>query len=229
MGARRIAGITVEIGGDTTKLTTALKDVDKALSTTQSSLRDVNKLLKLDPGNTELLAQKHRLLGEAVSETKEKLATLKTAAEQANQALANGEITQSQYDTLQREMLVSLQTGEIIALAFSNGKRHDFQLFKDSHVHVKAETVLEADTGYQGIAQIHANSLLPKKRSKNHPLSKQERKDNRRISRERILVEHAIRFVKRFRILSERYRNRRHRFALRFSLIAGICNFDRFS
>ena len=126
-------------------------------------------------------------------------------------------------------MLVSLQTGEIIALAFSNGKRHDFQLFRDSHVHVKAETVLEADTGYQGLAHIHANSLLPKKRSKNHPLSKQERKDNRRISRERILVEHAIRFVKRFRILSERYRNRRHRFALRFSLIAGICNFDRFS
>ena len=89
--------------------------------------------------------------------------------------------------------------------------------------------MLEADTGYQGIAHIHANSLLPKKRSKNHPLSKQERKDNRKISRERILVEHAIRFVKRFRILSERYRNRRHRFALRFSLIAGICNFDRFA
>ena len=109
MGARRIAGITVEIGGDTTKLTTALKDVDKALSTTQSSLRDVNKLLKLDPGNTELLAQKHRLLGEAVSETKEKLATLKTAAEQANQALANGEITQSQYDALQREIIETEQ------------------------------------------------------------------------------------------------------------------------
>ena len=126
-------------------------------------------------------------------------------------------------------MLVSLQTGEIIALAFSNGKRHDFQLFKDSHAHVKAETVLEADTGYQGLAQIHANSLLPKKRSKNHPLSKQERKDNRKISRERILVEHAIRFVKRFRILSERYRNRRHRFALRFSLMAVICNFGRFA
>jgi len=89
--------------------------------------------------------------------------------------------------------------------------------------------VLEADTGYQGLALIHANSLLPKKRSKNHPLSKQERKDNRKISRERIQVEHAIRFVKRFRILSERYRNRRHRFALRFSLMAGICNFDRFA
>ena len=124
-------------------------------------------------------------------------------------------------------MLVNFQNGKIIALAFSNGKKHDFQLFKESRTHVKAETVLEADTGYLGLAQIHANSLLPKKRSKNHPLTDQERKNNREISRNRIFVEHAIRFVKRFRILSERYRNRRKRFALRFSLIAGICNFDR--
>ena len=124
-------------------------------------------------------------------------------------------------------MLVDFQSGEIIALAFSNGKKHDFQLFKESRTHVKAETVLEADTGYLGLAQIHANSILPKKRSKNHPLTDQERKSNREISRKRIFVEHAIRFVKRFRILSERYRNRRKRFALRFSLIAGICNFDR--
>ena len=124
-------------------------------------------------------------------------------------------------------MLVDFQNGEIIALAFSNGKKHDFQLFKESRTHVKAETVLEADTGYLGLAQIHANSLLPKKRSKNHPLTDQERKSNREISRKRIFVEHVIRFVKRFRILSERYRNRRKRFTLRFSLIAGICNFDR--
>ena len=124
-------------------------------------------------------------------------------------------------------MLVDFQNGEIISLAFSNGKKHDFQLFKESRTHVKAETVLEADTGYLGLVQIHANSLLPKKRSKNHPLTNQERKSNREISRKRIFVEHTIRFVKRFRILSDRYRNRRKRFALRFSLIAGICNFDR--
>ena len=103
--ANRIKGITVEIGGDTTKLQTALKGVNSSIRDTQSQLRDVEKLLKLDPGNTELLAQKHRLLGEAVSETKEKLATLKTAAEQANEALANGEITQDQYDALQREII----------------------------------------------------------------------------------------------------------------------------
>ena len=58
------------------------------IKSTQQKLKDVNKLLKLDPGNTELLAQKHKLLGQAVSETKDKLATLKTAAEQANTALA---------------------------------------------------------------------------------------------------------------------------------------------
>ena len=105
MGASRIQGITVEIGGDTTKLTAALKGVNGEIRTTQSQLRDVNNLLKLDPGNTELLAQKHRLLAEAVRETKEKLETLKAAAEQANEALAKGEITQEQYDGLQREII----------------------------------------------------------------------------------------------------------------------------
>lgn len=107
--ASRIQGITVEIGGDTTKLQNALKGVNGQIKSTQSQLKDVNKLLKLDPGNTELLAQKHKLLAEAVSETKEKLATLKTAAEQANTALANGEISQEQYDALQREIVETEQ------------------------------------------------------------------------------------------------------------------------
>ena len=107
--ASRIQGIIVEIGGDTTKLQNALKGVNGQIKFTQSKLKDVNKLLKLDPGNTELLAQKHKLLAEAVGETKEKLATLKTAAEQANTALANGEISQEQYDALQREIVETEQ------------------------------------------------------------------------------------------------------------------------
>lgn len=107
--ASRIQGITVEIGGDTTKLQNALKGVNGQIKSTQSQLKDVNKLLKLDPGNTELLAQKHKLLSEAVGETKEKLATLKTAAEQANTALANGEISKEQYDALQREIVETEQ------------------------------------------------------------------------------------------------------------------------
>ena len=107
--AGRIQGITVEIGGDTTKLQTALKGVNTEIRNTQSQLKDVDKLLKLDPGNTELLAQKHRLLGDAVKETKEKLETLKTAAEQAEQALKDGAITQDQYDGLQREIVETEQ------------------------------------------------------------------------------------------------------------------------
>lgn len=105
MAANRIKGITVEIGGDTTKLQTALKGVNGEIRNTQAQLRDVEKLLKLDPGNTELLSQKQKLLSSAVAETKEKLETLKTAAEQANTALANGEISQEQYDALQREIV----------------------------------------------------------------------------------------------------------------------------
>lgn len=93
MADSRIKGITIEIGGDTTKLQTALKSVNTEIKNMQAQLKDVEKLLKLDPGNTELLAQKHKLLGEAVQETKEKLETLKTAAEQANTALANGDIS----------------------------------------------------------------------------------------------------------------------------------------
>ena len=105
MAASRIKGITIEIGGDTTKLQTALKGVNTEIRNTQQQLKDVEKLLKLDPGNTELLAQKQKLLKDAVQETKEKLETLKTAAEQANTALANGDISQSQYDALQREII----------------------------------------------------------------------------------------------------------------------------
>ena len=71
MAGNRIKGITVEIGGDTTKLQTALKGVNTEIRNTQSQLKDVEKLLKLDPGNTELIAQKHRLLAQAVSETRE--------------------------------------------------------------------------------------------------------------------------------------------------------------
>ena len=75
MAGGRIKGITVEIGGDTTKLQTALKGVNSEIKNTQSQLKDVEKLLKLDPGNTELLSQKQKLLSQSIQETKEKLAT----------------------------------------------------------------------------------------------------------------------------------------------------------
>ena len=110
--ASRIQGITVEIGGDTTKLTTALKGVNSEIRNTQSQLRDVEKLLKLDPGNMELLSQKQRLLNEEVQTTKEKLEVLKTASEQANAAMEEGTISKDQYDALQREIIATEQVLE---------------------------------------------------------------------------------------------------------------------
>ena len=103
--ANRIKGITVEIGGDTTGLDKALKGVQSTLRITQSSLRDVNKLLKLDPSNTELLTQKQRLLKDAIGTTKEKLDALKQAQVQAREQLENGTLGQDRYDALQREII----------------------------------------------------------------------------------------------------------------------------
>ena len=107
--ASRIKGITVEIGGDTTKLEQSLKSVNSTIRATQSQLKDVTKLLKLDPSNTELLSQKHRVLKEAVAATREKLEALKTAQEQAKQALENGDLGQDKYDALQREIIETEQ------------------------------------------------------------------------------------------------------------------------
>lgn len=105
MASNRIKGITIEIGGDTSNLQKSLSGVDKTLQNTQTQLRDVNKLLKLDPHNTELLEQKQRLLGDAIKQTSDKLATLKEASKQAEEALKSGAMTQDQYDGLQREII----------------------------------------------------------------------------------------------------------------------------
>ena len=83
-----------------------------------------------------------------------------------------------------------------------------------------------ADSGYQGLKGWHGNSETPAKKSKLHPLTKGQKSSNRKLSKERILVENVIRRLKIFRILSDRYRNRRKRFALRFNLIAAIHNLE---
>lgn len=103
--AGKIKGITIEIGGDTTGLDKALKGTNAEIKRTQNELKDVNKALKLDPSNTELLEQKQRALADAVNATSEKLDMLKTAQEQAAEQLAKGEIGQEQYDALTREIV----------------------------------------------------------------------------------------------------------------------------
>lgn len=109
----KIRGVTIEIGGDTTKLQSALKGVDNKLKDTQNALKDVNKLLKLDPGNVELLTQKQKLLNDSFAASKEKLETLEEAARQFADAAANGDDeAKAQYDALQREIIETKQEME---------------------------------------------------------------------------------------------------------------------
>lgn len=102
--ANRIKGITVEIGGDTTGLDKALKGVNSSISKTQSALNDVNRLLKLDPTNTVLVAQKQELLTQAISQTEEKLSALESAQEQVTAAFQRGDIGVDKYQAFQREI-----------------------------------------------------------------------------------------------------------------------------
>jgi len=122
--------------------------------------------------------------------------------------------------------MADLKTEKILATDFSNGNQHDFQLFKQGRYGVAHPICILADAGYQGLSNIHSNSQTPAKKSKLHPLSQEQKANNRTLSRKRILIENIIRKLKIFRILSERYRNRRKRFGLRFNLIAAIYNFE---
>ena len=104
MSSGRIKGITIELNGDATGLNKALSGVEKNIASTQKALRDVNKLLKLDPTNTQLIEQKQRLLQTAISETKDKMEALKAADVQAKAQLEKGDLGQDKYDALQREI-----------------------------------------------------------------------------------------------------------------------------
>jgi phage-related minor tail protein len=107
MASGSIKGITIEIGGDTTKLNKALRSVNSEVRNTQSQLREVDRALKFDPTNTDLLAQKQKLLGDRIAETKSKLETLREADKQAKAQLANGKLGEEDYRALQREITIT--------------------------------------------------------------------------------------------------------------------------
>lgn len=113
-----------------------------------------------------------------------------------------------------------------MATAFCHGSKHDFQLFKDNACEFSEHLRFLADAGYQGLMEFHENSQTPFKKSKYHLLTKREKLSNRSLARKRIVIEHIFRKLKVFRILSERYRNRRKRFSLRFNLIAAVYNLE---
>lgn len=115
--ADRIKGITVEIGGETTGLKKALQGVNKEINSTQSQLKDVERLLKLDPTNTTLLEQRQRLLAQAVEGTSSKLQSLKEAEAQVQQQFQRGEVSREQYEALQREIIATEQKLESLQAA----------------------------------------------------------------------------------------------------------------
>lgn len=117
-------------------------------------------------------------------------------------------------------------TAEIICIYTGKGKTHDFRIFKESNSHIAVKACATVDSGYQGLQKIHANTELPKKKTKKNPLTDEDKKKNSELASKRVLNENVIGVVKQFRIVAEKYRNRRKRFNLRFSLITGIYNFE---
>jgi hypothetical protein len=111
--------------------------------------------------------------------------------------------------TLKSQIVVDKKSQQIICTAFANGKRHDFRLFKESKTQIHPAIGVVTDSGYQGLQKIHAKTQMPKKRSKKNPLTKEDKKSNRQLSRDRVLNENVIGNLKRFKIISDRYRNRR--------------------
>jgi len=123
--------------------------------------------------------------------------------------------------------VIDLHSHKIVCVQTGAGKTHDFALFKRSALALSPSVQLLGDTGYQGLDKLHANSQTPHKKSRLHPLTDEQKQQNHALSKRRIFVEHVLRYLKRFRILSSTYRNRRKRFALRFNLLAAIANLHR--
>ena len=115
----------------------------------------------------------------------------------------------------------------ILGVAQGRGPTADLTLFKESGARVAPEVWCLADSGYQGLQDIHPQTVLPVKKSRGGSLSATDKHNNGRLAKLRIRVEQVIRSLKVFKVLSDRYRNRRRRFGLRTGLIAGIYNFER--
>lgn len=127
---------------------------------------------------------------------------------------------------MKAQIVMDARSKEVICTATGKGRQHDFKIFRESRVHFMEQTQVLADKGYQGICKLHKNSRHPIKATRRHKLTVEEKAYNAEISRRRMPIEHVNSYIKRFRILSTRYRNRRRRFGLRVSLICGIYNFQ---
>ncbi len=123
-------------------------------------------------------------------------------------------------------MVINGHTRQVICTAQGRGPVHDFALYQQSNLELHESLEMLADSGYQGLQKLHEKSLTPQKKPRKSELTSEQKQSNRELARRRVVVEHVIRRLKIFRILAERYRNRRQRFSLRFNLIAGLYNYE---
>lgn len=129
--------------------------------------------------------------------------------------------------TIKTQVIIEQKSMKIIDVREAKGSEHDFKMYKESigkSVHKAIR--IDADLGYLGIEKLHVNSRIPKKASKKHKLSKVEKAYNKRLARDRVVIEHINAKIKTFKSMANPYRNHCRRHLLRMSLSCGIINFE---
>jgi hypothetical protein len=128
------------------------------------------------------------------------------------------------YHSIKAQLLICLSTLKILAIHIGKGKQHDFALFKNSQVFIHPKAKLLVDSGYQGVAKYHKNSVLPYKRKKNQSLTTEEKAHNQALAKQRIAIEHVNRRCKIFRIVKETYRGKHKNYSLNWHVVAALVN-----
>ena len=129
--------------------------------------------------------------------------------------------------TVKTQVMVNKKGVIIYKTPYVRGRRHDYDLFKDCYPVVPPEVEVGMDSGYQGVQKDfpHLNTRLPEKKQKGKPRTKQQKRRNKKLARERVVVEHAIRRIKEHKIVGSRFRNRLARYNTIFSITCGLVNF----
>ena len=122
--------------------------------------------------------------------------------------------------------MIDGESSKILFVSEAKGAVHDFEMYKQSGLHLHEDTLFAGDSGFQGICDIHAFSVTPFKKPKGGLLTEEQKEFNRSLAKYRIRIEHVNRRIKRFKIFQHRYRNKQRKHLLRFNLICGIYNYE---
>ena len=133
-------------------------------------------------------------------------------------------IQEKKRHTIKAQLVICALTLTIVFVTVAKGKKHDFSLFKESRLFLPKETILLADSGYQGIANYHSTSVIPVKKKKGKALSVDDKKHNKALSKRRIFIEDVNRRCKIFRIVKDVYRGKHKNYSLTWNLVAALVN-----